>query len=79
MGFSTKRMEGNFEDAFSLEVNTVLKRFSKDMMLQLLYFSPVSQGHLSSHGMALGFSRLGYPVPGVSHIQNSFYNLHSIN
>jgi hypothetical protein len=35
--------------------------------------------HLSSHGMALGFSWLGYPVPGVSHTQNSFYNLHSNN
>ena len=56
-----------------------LKQFDKDMMHQIHILTLSVRDHLSSHGMALGFSRLGYPVPGVSHIQNSFYSLHSNN
>jgi hypothetical protein len=49
------------------------------MMHQIHILTLSVRDHLSSHGMALGFSRLGYLVPGVSHIQNSFYSFHSNN
>jgi hypothetical protein len=71
--------EGNFENAFSWKPKTVLKWFGKDMMHQIHVLTLSVRDHLSGHGMALDFSWLGYPVPRVSHIQNSFYSLHSNN
>jgi hypothetical protein len=74
-----QQREGNFENAFSWKPKTVLKWFGKDMMHQIHVLTLSVRDHLSGLGMAIGFSWLGYPVPGVLHIQNSFYSLHSNN
>jgi hypothetical protein len=46
-----------------------LKQFGEDMKHQIHILTLSVRDHLSGHGMALGFSRLGYPVPRISHIQ----------
>jgi hypothetical protein len=56
-----------------------LKQIGKDMMHQIHILALVSRGSLIQSQDGIGFGRLGYPVPGVSHTQNSFYSLHSNN